>query len=228
MKVNFIHTAWLAAALGLAGAANAGTNTSGTAVFGLFDTGAADIKVDGALAGTLGCDVRRTAKVFDQLGDIGLAKPTAFVMLACSKPVLGSSSAALDQLVTGGKRIALFEGDLAMLGPLEKGGKKLRERQYVVKVTVFNNADPAARDRDLATIDGAVQKVADRYQPEAGIAVSRTLGARRPDEVLLMYYESDQAGDRFRTGNPNLMDQIGQFNARHVGSFIYYMAKAQD
>lgn len=228
MKIKKMHVAWFVAVLGLASSGAAYASPKTTAIFGLYETGAsATLKADSAVADKLGCDIQLTGKIVAQDGDVGLPKPDAFVVLACSKPVLGPSGAGLDQLVKGAKRIALFEGGLVAAGPHE-AGKKLGDRQYIVKISYFNNIDPGARQRDLAEIGARVAKRQDQYNREGAIEVSNALGARRPDEVDILYYHDAKAGDRFRSGNPDIMGLIGQFNSRHVESFIYYVGMAQD
>ncbi len=228
MKIELMRAACFAVVFSLTGFGVAHAAPKTMAVFGLYEAAAsAALKVDRGIADRLGCDVLRIGRIVAQDGDIGLPKPDAFVMLACSKPVLEPSGAVLDQLVKGAKRIAFFEGGLDAAAP-QDAGKTLAERQYIVKVSTFNHADPKARARDLAEVNGLVAKRPDPFHPEANIDVTGALGARRPDEVSVMYYDDGKAGDRFRTGNPDIMQLIGQFNTRHVGGFIYYVGMAQD
>jgi hypothetical protein len=228
MTINRIHVAWLVAALGLAGSGAAYASPETTAIFGLYQAGAsATLEVNSAVVDELGCDIQLTGKIVAQDGDVGLPKPDAFVVLACPKPALGPSGAALDQLVKGAKRIALFEGGLVAVEPHE-AGKRLGDRQYILKISYFNNIDPSARLRNLTEIGALVAKRQDQYNREGAIEVSNALGARRPDEVDILYYDDASAGDRFRTDNPDIMGLIGQFNSRHVESFIYYVGIAQD
>jgi hypothetical protein len=232
MNMNKARAVWLAVGLGLVAAGSAQADSKTTAIFGLYEADASvALKVDGSRAELLGCDVLRTGRIVGQDGDIGLPKPGVFVMLACSESVLGPSGAGsgegnqitlLDELIDGARRIALFEGGLASAEP-QATGAEISGRQYIVKISMNNNTDSVVRQRELTEIGGRVAEREDRYSPEAAIDVSRAVGAQRPDEVLLLYYDSPEAGDRFRSNNPDIMQAISQFNSRHVDSFVYYV-----
>lgn len=230
MNLNKARVAWLALGLALVAAGSAQAEPKTTAIFGLYEADASvALRVDGSRAERLGCDVLRTGRIVGQDGDIGLSRPGAFVMLACSESVLGEGEliALLDELIDGARRIALFEGGLALAEP-QAAGDQVTSRQYIVKVSVNNNTDPVARQRELTEIGALVAERDVRYSPEAAIDVSRAVGAQRPDEVALLYYDSAEAGDRFRSSNPDIMQAIGQFNSRHVDSFVYYVGVIED
>lgn len=223
--MRIVQATCLAFALASAGPAFADAET--TVVFGLYDTdGASAPRVDPAAASVLGCTVTRSGRIVAQDGDIGLPRPNAFVLFTCSGPVLAASGETADRLVGGARRLALFEGRLTG-GGRNGGDAALRNRQYIVKVSYFNNTDPAARQRDLAEIEGLVARRPDQYAPEAAIDVTRALGAPRPDDITVLYYDSADAGERFRSGNPDVMQMIGTFNSRHVTGFTYYVGIAE-
>ncbi len=47
-----------------------------------------------------------------------------------------------------------------------------------------------------------------------------------PDEVVVLHYKNSQQSERFRSGNPDLMKQIGAFNKKHLIEFTYFSAGA--
>lgn len=201
MRIEVMRAACFVVAFSLTGVGVAHAAPKATAIFGLYEAAAsAALKVDRTVAEKLGCDGSdRGAGWRCRAAEAGCV-----CHAACSTPVLGPSGAVLDQLVKGAKRIAFFEGGLSAAASAG-AAKTLTDRQYIVKVSIFNNADPKARARDLVEVNGLVAKRPDPFNLEANIDVIGALGARRPDEVSVMYYDDAKAGDRFRTGNPDIM-----------------------
>lgn len=181
-----------------------------------------------------GCKILREGKIVAKEGEIDIFKvgvfsetPDHFVLLSCEKSLLSSSKsrALFRGLESGGDRVALLEGDIMML-PGANSNSAVQERSYIFKVSIYNNEDPDGRDRDLAALGKATASRPDKYQAEAVVMVSRAIGMPTPDEVTVLYYDSPEAGERFRNNNADIMDSVNAFNDRHLIDYVYYMGAA--
>lgn len=174
-----------------------------------------------------GCQVRRAGIIETQLGDIGLDQPSQFVFLACRDGLLSTPDRkkVLTGLQGSPRMLAILEGSLQDLDALanEPG---LSTRQYILKISHYNNLDIEARDRDLREIGRLTTKRDDQYTNESYVGVTHAMGMPTPDEVVVISYQSPDHGARFRKNNPDIMALIGTFNKRHLGETIYYSGKA--
>lgn len=183
--------------------------------------------VDAKTVAGLGCSIRHTGIIAAVQGEIGLAKPNQFVFLACDKALLGSSQnrTALREVVKNGKNLAVLEGNLTDF-PLADGAGDVPARQYILKVSHYNNKDADKRDAELNQLTEEAGALADTYVTESFIGVNQALGLPTPDEVVILYYNSDEEGGRFRKNNGGLLKKIGKFNQDHLVDAAYYVGKA--
>jgi len=183
--------------------------------------------VDEKSASRLGCMIRHTGIIAAAQGEIGLAKPNQFVFLACDKALLGNSKNrnALSMIVKNGKNLALLEGSL-MDFPIAGGASAVPGRQYILKISHYNNKNADKRDTELNQLTKEAGALADTYVTESFIAVNEAIGLPTPDEVVILYYDTPEAGDRFRKNNGDLLKKIGKFNQDHLVDAVYYVGKA--
>ncbi len=197
-------------------------------VIGLYEaTKPANISIDMKETGALGCQLRRAGMIIDEQGDIGIDQPNIFVFLACDDSILADTAKrhALNGLVSMGKAVAVLEGALVDM-PSPSDNKEISNRQYVLKVSHYNNLDTDARERDLDLLTKEAELRPDAYAAESFIAVNRALGMQTPDEVVVLFYDTPEQGDRFRKNNPDVMGKVDNFNKSHLDEHIYYVGKA--
>lgn len=183
--------------------------------------------LDDMKLGGIGCTIQRAGAIVAKQGGIDLEQPNQFVLLACEGPVLADATkrATLKGLTQGVEIIGVVEGDL-MNFPGGMGESDVSGRQYIFKLSYYNNMDVDARDIDLAMLGDAVGKVPDAYVNETFIGVNHASGLATPDEVVVLFYDNSQAADRFRTNNKDLLGKIGAFNKAHVIRSVYYIGQA--
>lgn len=169
-----------------------------------------------------GCVVAREGHVGGGQGDIGIEMPNRMLHLTCEGPILDMQEgrATFNHLNGSGTLLALIEG--RYVGAVLQDQEAAAGRAYLLKLSRYSNSDPDARDRDLAVLGAQVSTVADAYRNEAVIEIHRAVGMPTPDEAVLLYYATPEAGDRFRTNNQDLLEQVGQFNRAHLTAFAYY------
>lgn len=171
-----------------------------------------------------GCGVARVGEVVGVQADIGLGDVNRLIHVTCAATILDKASGRdlLDSLSAAGSPVALLEGRY-LEGPLDNGTPD--GRAYLLKLSRYSNSDPNARDADLAALDEQVEGLADVYRNEVYLEVHRAVGVPTPDEAVLLYYPSPEAGERFRANNRPLLEQIGRFNRAHLTEFAYYVVK---
>lgn len=171
-----------------------------------------------------GCRVARVGEVVGVQADIGLGDVNRLIHVTCSSAILDNmmGRALLDLLSAAASPVALMEGRY-LQGPLDDGDPN--GRSYILKLSRYSNSDPNARDADLAALDQQVVGLADVYKNEVYLEVHRAVGMPTPDEAVLLYYPSEEAGERFRASNQSLLEQIGRFNRAHLTAFAYYQVK---
>ncbi len=199
-------------------------------VVGLFNSqDSVAVEIDKQKISDLKCHVRREGIIGGENGDINIAKPNRFVFLACDGSLLNDPARrkALTSLVSNSKTIAILEGALND-APGLKGVSAVADRNYILKVSYYNNRDTDAREQDLARIMAAVKPKADAFVDEASIVVNRALGMPTPDEVVILFYGNPKMGNRFRENNPDILNEIGAFNKAHLNDYIYYGAKVTE
>lgn len=176
-----------------------------------------------------GCQIHLEGAVLGEDGDVDLTEPNRFLYLECEQTVLGSKERQklfqpLKSVITD---LAVFEGPIHR----PENGKsvsKITDRSYIVKVSYYNNQDPLGRDNDLKEIEKNLEGLENIYRSEAEIAVTEAYGAKTPDEAVLIYYDTPEQGEKFRSSNKKILKMIGAFNEKHLESYIYYIAKAGD
>jgi hypothetical protein len=175
----------------------------------------------------LGCKVRHSGIIEATQRKIDLAQPNQFIFLACNDTLLDKSNnqKILSSLVKGGKRLAILEGELTDFLKADISGT-VTERQYILKISHYNNKDTIKRDSELAALTSEATLSPDSYQTESFIGVNHALGLPTPDEVVILFYDNPEAGNRFRNNNGNLMRRIGKFNQAHLVDAVYYVGKA--
>jgi len=169
----------------------------------------------------LGCRISLMGPVGDANGPLDIDDPDHFALIACNGPVLGNADKRddLNTLLRDAKNLRLLEGNA--LYTEHNNQSTPGKRAYVIKISHYNNDDPSKRDADLAAIDERVLQSSGRYQNELFIDVARAQGMERPDEVVVLFYDTPQAGDAFRDSNGAILKMIGGFNQAHITRFTY-------
>ena len=103
--------------------------------------------------GDRGCAVRREGEIATMDGSLKVAKSNRFLLLECTGSLLKESATRVvfEPLGAATNHLMLAEGELDRLGgsgfcPPGIG------REYIIKVSHYNNRDPEQRDRDLTAI----------------------------------------------------------------------------
>lgn len=194
------------------------------ALYDVVDEGAFEDALKGFEASLReqGCVVAREGRVGGGQGNIGIEMPNRMLHLTCEGPVLDTPEgrAVFNRLSGSGTMLALLEG--RYLGAVSQDQDPADGRAYLLKLSRYSNSDPDARDRDLAALGARVSTLADAYRNEAVMEIHRAVGMPTPDEAVLLYYATPEAGDRFRDNNQDLLEQVGQFNRAHLAEFAYY------
>ncbi|MCP5000426.1 MAG: hypothetical protein GY933_17255 [Hyphomicrobiales bacterium] len=214
----------LAALCGFAGLVAAGTAAGQTASSGLFilHSNAQNEAFTQSISGLAddGCSVWRRGAVAGTQGGLDVGAPQRFVLLSCDDGVLGEA--------TGRDTLAavLQGGAVAVEGPilLQKATEAAGERAYIFKISRYNNADPSARENDLAKINAVAADTPDAWANEGFVAGLRAAGIETPDEVVVIHYEDRKQGERFRNANQDILQQVGAFNRDHLVEFVYIAA----
>ena len=198
-----------------------------TGVLGLYaaDTQRPSI-LDESKISDLGCLITLKGGIGEAKGDIGLEQPNQFVLLICENPVLGEvgKRRVLNGLMSSGKALALLEGDHRYFPDANRVGA-VADRQYILKISHYNNHDVDGRDRDLDRLNREAGAIAGTYMTDSFLAVNRATGLPTPDEVVVIYYDNAEAGDRFRDNNPEILQKIGKFNKTHLVDTVYYVGR---
>lgn len=195
-------------------------------VLGLYDT-EGPASIDKRKISKLSCEIRREGPIAQGAGDIGLENPNYFVSLACKASVLSDPEKRkmVNHLMTNATAKAVLEGTLSLM-PEIKNSSKLQDRSYILKISHYNNKNTDSREKDLAELDQATISQPDRFIAESFLSVHHALGMPTPDEVVILYYDSPEHGDHFRSNNPDIMKMVGDFNKNHLNEHIYYFAQA--
>ena len=174
-----------------------------------------------------GCSVLREGGTFNGQGNYQLEPSNSFFVIHCEQSFIAqqSAQAIIDNLHKQTKNLVLLEGVDNQTGKptfVDSG----TNRSYIFKLSDYNNISPKLRDLDLAKLNTSAQSLEQHYMTEAFIRVSDAYGIERPDELVVIYYDSADDGEKFRENNPELMAQIGQFNKDHLSRFSYIPAKS--
>ena len=170
-----------------------------------------------------GCNVWRRGAVTVTDGKLDAGSPDRFVLFDCSASILANAEgrAALKPILSDGKTARAVEGPIVFRNTDEAGDAAQKERDYIFKISSFNNIDPDGRARDLNGVNALASARADVWKVEAVVSVATAIGMDRPDVVTVIYYDDPQQGARFRKENKDILKEIGQFNKTHLNEFIY-------
>ena len=172
---------------------------------------------------SLGCELRREGLIAAEKGDIDIDEPNRFVLLACETSLLGdiNKRTKLQDILSQGRTLTILEGALSD----ESHDKNVPNREYVLKISHYNNENTEQREQDLEHLNNLVSVRPNHYKTESFIAVNKAIGMPTPDEAVVIYYDSTKDGEDFRKNNPDIMNLVGSFNKKHINDYIYYVGK---
>jgi hypothetical protein len=210
------------------------TQAQSVAVFGLLESKSEtsqnnSIKQLEKQARPLGCALRREGKIIKAQGNYDVPDINGFFLLECETSFLESnlSSHVIEGLKDSTENLMLVEGPVSQFGSfgLAKSGNN---NSYIFKLSDYNNISIEQRNRDLMKLGSLVKTRKDRYKTEAFIRVTDAYGMQRPDEVVVIYYDSPEAGERFRANDKNadIMALLGKFNKEHLTQASYLIAQS--
>ena len=188
-----------------------------TALIALLPVGA---EVPQAAAAEIGCTALRSGTITKAQGPMKVGDPGGFALLACDRPILHDAGRR-DRF---GPAVALFEGDFAHLAD---AWEDPAGRQYILKLSRYNNADIGGREGDLAAIGKQAKDREDHWVTEAFVNVDDAVGLPTPDEVVVLYYQSADKAEAFRSGNKDILAAVGAFNRAHLTDFVYLTGTAR-
>lgn len=171
------------------------------------------------------CVVSLEGPVMAEQGDIDVRRPNRYIHLSCRRPLLRDRAgrAVALKLRSAAANLIALEGPLTLQEGAQVTSPRLA-RSYIFKVSHFNNKDVNRRQDDLSALNRIAEKLPGRYRTQSEIAVTDAIGMGRPDEVVILFYDSPAQGKRFRKANPKLLKRIGAFNKRHLTKLIYYIS----
>ena len=176
-----------------------------------------------AMASSHDCDIKRQGVLLARQGNLELPELDRFAVLSCPRSPLKHSEGGV-VLAADSPETILLEGDLQAF---ETGSDtRAEQREYLLKLSYYTNSDLVGRARDLAALADAIAPLSDPYRTESFLEVHRAAGLPTPDEVVTLFYDSPEAGNRFREANQEILEQVGAFNKAHLVSFVYLIAKA--
>lgn len=173
-----------------------------------------------------GCEVWRQGQVAGAQGNLDIGAQERFVLMSCRSAVLASASGrtVLGDLQKADDNLRAVEGPLLFRVEDEAGNADLTNRDYVLKISHYNNRNPAVREDDLERINALAGGRKDAWTNEAMIAGLRAVGMPTPDEVVVIRYDNAQQGARFRDNNGDVLKEIGAFNEKHLTEYSYISA----
>lgn len=168
------------------------------------------------------CTVQRQGAIEDTQGGLDIEEPNYFLLVQCEKSLLKNGSSELFSPLSGPVgNLVIAEGPMLQFGKFSRS-EAVKDRAYIIKLSQYNNVHPSKREADFMTIDKLVDKRVHRYRSEAFIHVTRAQGMVRPDEVVVLYYDTPDDGNQFRKNNPDILNKIGQFNDEHLLEYSYF------
>ncbi len=177
------------------------------------------------MAKTQGCALRREGKILGAQGNYDLKEVNGFFFLECESALLQkkSSETLITSLEQTTENLMLVEGPVSQFGEfaLSKSGVN---KSYIIKLSDYNNSSPQHRERDVKALGEIAQTRAHHYKTEAFVRITNAHGIARPDEAVVIYYDTPKDGPLFRKNNEDLMEKIGQFNQDHLTQFSYIAA----
>jgi len=197
-------------------------------VLGLYKSESPEtVRFDERKIASLGCALKREGLIGGVQGNIGIDQPNRFVLLTCNGSLLTDidKHAMFNALAGNVTANVVLEGPIVDL-PNSIGDGKIEDREYILKISHYNNKDIDGRSKSLANIDRHTSALSDKYVTESFIGVTHASGMPTPDEVVVIYYDSPEQGERFRANNSEVLGLIGEFNSEHVNKFVYLVGKA--
>ncbi|MFT5163262.1 MAG: hypothetical protein ACI9FJ_001848 [Alteromonadaceae bacterium] len=175
-----------------------------------------------------GCAVRREGPIAGVQGNLDSEKANRFFVMECQSSVLqtNASQHIFNGLSSVVKNLSIVEGDLNKFGQsslIDKG----ENRSYLIKLSYYNNKNVNKRNKDLAMMGMNGSSRANHYKTEAFIDVTKAQGMTRPDEAVVIYYDSPKEGTSFRINNEDFIEEIGKFNVEHLNGFAYYFGASR-
>ena len=200
-----------------------------TGVMGLFQSSSSGLpsninKLE-AMAKIQGCALRREGKILGVQGNYDLKEVNGFFFLECEAALLQKegSETLITSLEKLTENLMLVEGPVSQFGEfaLSKSGMN---KSYIIKLGDYNNLSPKKRELDVVTLGELAQTRAHHYKTEAFVRITNAHGIARPDEAVVIYYDTPKDGPLFRKNNEDLMEKIGRFNQDHLTQFSYIAA----
>jgi len=197
-------------------------------LFGMYQTKANDNIIVNILQDNIqGCVLRRQGDSLGAQGDYQLQQTNRFFLLECEQPQLikPSSQGLISRLEKNSENLMLVEGPMLPFSDvaLEQRGVG---RSYIFKLSDYNNLSPVQRRSDVQKLSAKAAQLPYHYSTEAFMRITDAYGLARPDELVVIYYNSTEQGQKFRDQNLDLMRQIGKFNQQHLTRFSYIGAQS--
>jgi hypothetical protein len=190
-----------------------------TTVVGLFENvGTLNV----AAVENLGCTVFHAGKIVAQQASFKMKQPDQFIIMSCEQPLLhdAQNRQALGALYAGGHMIAALEGPLTRFD-IVSDRTRPAERQYILKLGYYNNSDIDRREDDLQALNQKVTPLEDHWTTEGFVGVNHAMGIPTPDELVIIYYDTPESGERFRDNNKDILGEVRAFNDAHLTKFSY-------
>ena len=169
--------------------------------------------------------LHRRGSILAAQGNYALNPSSHYFILTCDQAFISTASAQslINRWHKKTNNLILLEG------PLSDGERMAltqagNSRSYLFKLSDYNNSSPAQRNQDLKQLGHSVANVHNRYKTEAFIRIDDAYGIERPDELVVIYYESMAAAEAFREKNTEVLESIGRFNQQHLTQYSYLIA----
>lgn len=171
----------------------------------------------------LGCELRIDGFIAFAQGKVELATPNKYLILACETELLGNEEGrnAIGNLIANAENLAIMEGDITDF-PEGVRDSEVGNRQYILKISHYNNKDANGRDAELTALTKEASKIENTYITQSFIDVNHAIGLPTPDEVVVLYYDNDEIANKFRDANGAFLEKIAMFNNAHLVDFVYY------
>lgn len=197
-------------------------------VMGLYKTANPNtIRFEEGKIAALGCTIKRQGLIKGMQGKLDIGQPNIYLLLSCDGSLLTDIGKHAIFNSIAGKMMAdiTFEGPIVDF-PNTVGNGEVEGREYILKISHYNNKDIDGRSISLANIDRRTSKLPDTYITETFMGVTHSSGILTPDEVVVIYYDSPEHAGRFRKNNNEVLELIGDFNNKHVSEFVYLIGGA--
>lgn len=164
----------------------------------------------------LGCRVWRQGKMSTS-GTMTIGAVDRFILAQCKKSVLAKeeSRGMLQSRFRKDQVGLILEGNFIRKELNFADTNTAQSRGYLIKISRFNNLH-SERDSEENNIDSTANKRTEKWKTEARIRVHHAVGIATPDEVGVIYYASPKMMNEFVKNSPDLVDEIGSFNRRHL------------